>query len=94
MKNKKLYRWFSICSIHREYDKDCNCCKCGKWVFMPKYYLTHFLLSFPLSIVTYPIWHLYRNRKSQKIKWKNSFTNKETGEKLNPFPNLREKKED
>ena len=89
MKNKKLYKWFSICSIHREYKKGCNCCECGKFVFMPGYYLTHFLLMFPFSIITYPIWYWYRNRKSQKTKWKNNFINKETGKKEIPFPNLK-----
>lgn len=24
-------RWYSICSMHREYDKDCNMCNAGTW---------------------------------------------------------------
>ena len=28
--NKK--EWYSICSIHYEYDKTCNMCNAGQWV--------------------------------------------------------------
>jgi len=89
MKKKKLYRWFSICSLHKEYKSDCGLCECGKWVFMPTYYVEHFLYSlFPW------LWRWYKNRPKRKGKWLDEFVNKEIGEKENPFPNLREKKED
>ena len=25
-------RWYSFCSIHREYDETCNICNLGSWV--------------------------------------------------------------
>jgi len=89
MKNKKLYKWFSICSVHREYKKGCNCCECGKWVYMPAYYAGHiFYKLFPW------LWRWYKNRPKRKDKWLDKFVNKETGKKENPFPNLRKNKED
>lgn len=26
------YTWFSICSVHYEYDKNCKMCNAGSWV--------------------------------------------------------------
>lgn len=32
-KDKFLWKkeWYSICSIHRDYDKNCELCKTGSW---------------------------------------------------------------
>lgn len=26
------YEWYSICSVHREYNKDCKMCNSGSWI--------------------------------------------------------------
>lgn len=62
-------------------------CVTGRWVFMPTYYIGHFFYKYVPGY--YYLWRWYKNRPTQKKKWLNSFTDKKTGEKVNPFPNLK-----
>lgn len=69
--------WYSICSWHQEFNKDCDMCNCGKWVNVEQHEKDS------------EIWernpnewrHLHRNDKLE-------FEDFKTGERLNPFPNL------
>jgi len=41
-----LYGWFSICSAHGGgYELNCPACNTGTWVFIPRYYIIHFLIK-------------------------------------------------
>jgi len=80
----QLYKWFSVCSKHQTYREDCECCTCGRWIFIPIWWIGHiFYKLFP------SVWILWANRPVFKIKWKNKFRDRRTGKKSNPFPNLK-----
>jgi hypothetical protein len=80
----KLYKWFSICSRHREYSEGCELCEVGSWVFMPTHYIGHIIFKFFPSV-----WRYWANRPKRRLKWLNQFTDRKTEKKVNPFPNLR-----
>lgn len=81
----KLYRWFSICSAHFEYNKDCVCCNVGTWTFMPTHYIGS--LVFKLSPGFWRWWMNRGGSKAASNRFKNRFTDRD-GNKNNPFPNL------
>ena len=37
------YEWYSICSVHREYNKDCKICNTGSWVNVWKNYIDNII---------------------------------------------------
>jgi hypothetical protein len=82
----KLYKWFSICSQHSISYRDDNCprCQVGHWVFMPTYYIRHFLYKFVPGYKS--LWFWYRNLPANRGM---KFFDKKTGKKVNPFPNLK-----
>lgn len=79
-----LFEWYSICSIHQKYNKKCHLCRCGSWHIVGWLSFEKYLWKIsPL------LWRKWANRKSKKNKFANRFSDKETGEKQNPFPNLK-----
>jgi hypothetical protein len=82
MKGFKLYRWFSICSAHPWYDKECQQCQVGSWYFMPFYYVGRFFYWLSPGL-----WRLWANRGNVKARFKNQFTDRD-GNKKDVFPNL------
>ena len=79
-----LYKWFSICSIHREYNESCNLCSIGSWVFMPVYYVEHIVYKYVPFV-----WRYFANTPRAQKNFKNKFTDRKTGKKVDPFPNLK-----
>lgn len=52
------YRWFSFCSRHQIYDKDCNICQSGAWTNVWKWRIGGLIYDiFP------KFWIWYVNRK-------------------------------
>ena len=45
-------RWYSICSIHQEYNKDCPMCNSGTWNNVILIWLDSLLYK-----VSYPLWY-------------------------------------
>lgn len=64
----KLYKWFSICSKHHDYRKDCNLCNTGHMVFMPAHHIGSFVYK-----VSPKMWRWYANIPRNKRKWLRSF---------------------
>lgn len=84
MKNKILYKWQSICSSNFNYDENCDLCNTGSWLFIPGIWLSKLLHK-----ISPKIWIKFHNSKNRKKAFLNSFRNKKTGEKVNPFPNIK-----
>lgn len=49
-------RWFSICSIHMEYNEDCPRCNKGSWVNLHSLSISHFFHKY-----FYKLWFYYQN---------------------------------
>lgn len=81
---KIFYRWYSICSRHYKYDKSCDLCNTGGWIFIPGLWLSKILYK-----ITPNLWGKFYNTKKSKRKFLNNFRSKKTGEKINPFPHLK-----
>ena len=70
--------WYSICSMHHEYDENCDMCNCGKWINVEEQKREHDLFE------TDPAeWKKIHGHD------KLEFFDFKTGVKLDPFPNLR-----
>jgi hypothetical protein len=70
--------WYSICSMHHERDENCDMCNCGKWINVEEQKKEHELFE--------------RNPEEWRrihARDRLEFFDFKTGEKLNPFPNLR-----
>lgn len=78
-----LFRWYSICSIHRKYNPKCNCCRAGNWAIARWLSWDHYLWK-----LSPDLWRKWANRKRKK-KMSERFIDRETKEKVNPFPNLK-----
>lgn len=37
------YHWYSICSIHRDYNKECRMCNAGHWVNVWRNYIDNII---------------------------------------------------
>lgn len=79
----KLYKWFSICSAHLEPREGCKLCDTGHWVFMPTWWLGHIVFK-----VSPGLWRWWANRGDARKRFKNRYSSKKTGKKVNPFPNM------
>jgi hypothetical protein len=70
--------WYSICSVHHDYNEDCNMCNCGNWINVEKQKEEGELFDRDPDE-----WR--RIHSHDKLE----FFDFKTGEKANPFPNLR-----
>lgn len=84
MEKKLLHKWYSICSRHYEYDKDCGLCNTGRWIFVPGLCLSKLLYK-----ISSKFWIKFYNTQKRKQKFLNGFKDMKTGQKINPFPNLK-----
>ena len=48
--------WYSICSIHGEYDEDCHMCKTGEWNNVVEIWFDGLLYK-----ISYPLWFYKMN---------------------------------
>lgn len=70
--------WYSICSWHSEYDEKCDLCNCGEWRNVEELRKSQELFEKDPEE-----WqHIHAHDKLE-------FEDFKTGERLNPFPNLR-----
>ena len=70
-------QWYSICSMHHKYDKDCSMCNTGQWINVWKQRTEHVVYKVcPIA------WKFFKNRKLLRF---TDFGGKET----DPFPNLK-----
>ena len=54
---KLLYKWYSICSRHQQYDENCELCNIGHWVFIPGIFFSKIFPRF---------WMYVKNTKKAK----------------------------
>lgn len=53
------FTWFSICSAHRKYNPECNCCNAGSWVNDEKHELSGWLYKHDPKL-----WRKWANRET------------------------------
>lgn len=75
-KYKFLYRWYSICSHHYQYDENCDICNIGSWMFIPGLFLSKILYK-----ISPKFWQSIHNTKKRKKAFLNSFKNKKNKRK-------------
>lgn len=82
MDKNKFYRWYSLCSAHAEYEKTCDTCNIGSWIFIPSDYISKFLF-----FISPALWRIWSNRGNSVNRFKQGFTDRD-GNPKNPFPNM------
>ena len=68
--------WYSVCSMHHDYDENCGACNVGSWINVHEHDIDS-----NLHDTDYEAWYEKANSKSLKF-------HTIDGKDANPFPNL------